>query len=748
MKLLKLQLPLRQLLVAPFLIQTFFAVGVVGVLSFQNEQTAVNDLAYQLIDKSEQIVEQHLDTFLSVPHQINAVSEDAIFSGLLNPEDYGVAGRFYWQQATLHDVSWAGYALPSGELVGAGKWIEDAGVSIAELSSRTDQKLYNYSTDDLGNRIERIQIDDYVPTEDKWYLNAKEAEEPVWSPIYAAAGLDSYITVSASRPVYGPDQELQAILVVDLLLSSINQFLDQLRITPSAQVFIIDRQGQLVGSSSAEQYALVKNDTDSTRLDAIKSADPLIQAAATYIQQNLGGFQDISDAHSLKFRFAEERQFLGISQWQDEYGLDWLVVTVIPESDFMTQIKINRRTTVLLSCLALLGVTTFGLLTARWISQPLALLGRASTKLAKAARDRTIVKQAASDIDSSHISELNDLAQAFNEMAEELRQAFADLEAANVELEDRVDQRTTELKETLHKLKVTQVQMLHNEKMSALGQMVAGIAHEVNNPINFVHGNLNHTKVYIGHLLELIELYQQKQTTPDSEIDEFIEEIDLEFLAADLPKLLQSMRLGSERIREIVKSLRTFSRLDEAEFKEADIHEGIDSTLLLLQHRIKGKSGQAAIEIIKDYEKLPKVKCYPGQFNQVLMNILANAIDALEEKATFSAIPLCEKVEPISALSETHPVILIQTRLINNKMIRITITDNGGGIPEAIKTRIFDPFFTTKDVGRGTGMGLAISHEIIVQKHRGSISCVSVPGQGVQFIIEIPVQQDTNAQFD
>jgi PAS domain S-box-containing protein len=289
--------------------------------------------------------------------------------------------------------------------------------------------------------------------------------------------------------------------------------------------------------------------------------------------------------------------------------------------------------------------------------------------------------------------------------------------------------KTQELEKTLQELQRTQSQLVQSEKMSSLGQLVAGVAHEINNPVNFIHGNLTPARDYIQDLLNLIELYQNYYPEPQSEIQAEIEAIDLDFLIEDLPKLLESMKVGTQRIREIVLSLRTFSRLDEAEFKDANIHEGIDSTLLILQHRLKAKENRPAIEVIKEYSDLPLVECYAGQLNQVFMNILVNAIDALDER---------DDKRTFTENQENPSAIYIRTELVLENQVKISIKDNAEGIPESIRQRLFDPFFTTKPVGKGTGMGLSISYQIITERHGGKLQCISVPGEGTEFIILLP----------
>jgi two-component system, NtrC family, sensor kinase len=285
------------------------------------------------------------------------------------------------------------------------------------------------------------------------------------------------------------------------------------------------------------------------------------------------------------------------------------------------------------------------------------------------------------------------------------------------------------LEETLKNLQQTQAQLVQTEKMSGLGQMVAGVAHEINNPVNFIHGNLEYVQEYTDNLLSLINLYQQKALQPDAEIDEFIRRIDLEFLEKDLPKTISSMQIGTERIREIVASLRTFSRVDEAGHKIVDIHDGIDSTLLILQHRLRETGNRSEIQIIKNYGDLPKVECYAGQVNQVFMNLLSNAIDAMEEWD--------KKRSPEERINRPCQI-QITTTFRENDAVVIKISDNGFGIPLDIQDRLFDPFFTTKPTGKGTGLGLSISYQIIVEKHGGKLWCHSELGDGAAFYIELP----------
>ncbi|MEG4325540.1 ATP-binding protein, partial [Microcoleus sp. herbarium5] len=304
--------------------------------------------------------------------------------------------------------------------------------------------------------------------------------------------------------------------------------------------------------------------------------------------------------------------------------------------------------------------------------------------------------------------------------------------------EGQLREKATQLEVTLSELRSTQTQLIQTEKMSSLGQLVAGVAHEINNPINFIYGNVLHANDYSSDLLGLIDLYQESYPNANPEIVAKTEDIDLAFIQEDLPKILKSMQVGVDRVRNIVLSLRNFSRLDEAEMKPVDVHSGIDSTLLILQHRLKKDAVGHGIEVVKEYGQLPEVNCYASGLNQVFMNILSNAIDAME--LGVGRPETTAKLEnPLSPIFERK--IEIRTEVCDKNWVRIYIADNGRGMTEEVRSRIFDPFFTTKSVGQGTGLGLSISYQIVVEKHGGKLMCFSAPGEGAEFVIEIPVKQ-------
>lgn len=1003
---------LRTVIIVPFVLQIVGVVGLVGYLSFKNGQKAVEDLAYQLIDQVGDQVDQNLQYYLDVPQKINESRALAIRTGILNGKDFSVLESYFAQQLQIYPtVSSMAIATEKKEFLAVERLLKTDSLVIRVRNQSTKNAFHYYDADRQGKRLKLTKIrQDFDPHNDPpngkpWYQAAKQANRSIWLPVVGLSqGVDNPLLMLVNfLPFDNQEGNFQGVLAATVYLPELANFLKSLKVGNTGQTFIIDRQGLLIASSTGEtpfkqnleaNYRLNLNPKD-WRLAARDSKNSLTQSSVNFLLDQFGNLDQIIQKEKLAFNFRQNHHFLRVTPIQKASGLNWLIVTVVPESDFMGQIYANTRITILLCLVALFGSIGIGIITARWITKPIVYLNTAAGDIAKGKWHKTV------EINRS--DEMGQLAKSFKTMAAQLQESFAALKASenrliqflealpigvavhdvtgnltyanqkgkqllgidiipatttdqlsqvyhvyrsqtkqlypiqempsmrallgescttddielyldeciiplevwaspiydengeivlaivaftdiskrkqadkildeyNETLEHQVIQRTAALLESerrlstllanlpgyvyrvandrnytpqfisegvflvtgyrqeeyliersitcaeemypldrdpiweivqsaiearqpyeceyriitksgvkkwvwgrgrgiyaesdellflegfvteitdrklaeqslqqltqiaqeksqelelaLRELKNTQAQLIQAEKMSSLGQMVAGIAHEINNPVSFIYSNLTPARQYHQDLLSLVAAYQQAYPNPTPQIQLLTKEIDLDFVVEDWSKLMDSMQIGADRIGAIVRSLRNFSRLDERELKPVDIHEGIENTLLILQHRLKAHSSKSEIQVIKDYGKLPLVTCYANQLNQVFMNLLTNAIDALE--------------------SQPEPgIITIRTSLVLGKepqtnSVMIRITDNGCGISEEVKSQIFDPFFTTKPIGSGTGLGLAVSYQIVVDKHQGKISCVSDVGQVTEFIVEIPIK--------
>lgn len=981
--------PIRILLVVPFVLQIGVAVGLTGWLSLHNGQQAVNQVTSQLRSEVVARVEVQLRNYLAIPRLLNQVNLNALSLGQFNLQDTASVTRQFWNQRHLFDsvvTSSIFYGDREGEFTGIG-YQDDGTWQIGKSGKSTQGKFHLQAIDNQGNPSTLLKIGKpYDPRQRPWYTSTVSKGKPTWSEIYTDFQYPK-LTITLGQPVYNSAGVLQGVVGVDFVLSHIGEFLQNIKIGKSGQIFIIERSGLLVATSTP-QKPFVVTPKEVKRLKAVDLKTPLIRATATYLSEYFGDLSKIQSNQQLDFKIKGERHFLQVVPFSEGENLDWLIVVVVPESDFMEQINANTRTTILLCLAALFVATTLGIFTSRWIAKPILRLNLAAKAIACGELNQKVKVEG--------IYEIATLANSFNQMAEQLRSAFAALEEANAELERRVEARTALLKEAeaelralfeamteyvfvcdregrylkiaptnptivyktareltgrtfhefwpqqqadtfvsyvrdvldhqqastveysltmseqtrwffasispinsesvvwvarditerkmaeaalqleqekftrafrsspnplsittiaegrfievndsflevfnykshqvigytvfdlklwvnaeecdylvevlqrqgsirnfecslrtklgavrttlissevldfgeqkciisvfnditerkqaevalamseakerenalqlakaLQELQLAQAKLVQSEKMSSLGQMVAGVAHEINNPIGFIYGNIDHAKIYINELFNLIDTYQEAYPNPTQIVEQMLKDIEVDFIREDLPKLLYSMKGGAERIRDIVLSLRNFSRLDESEMKPVDIHSGLESTLLILHSRLQSNEKNQQIQVKREYEKLPKVTCYAGQLNQVFMNILSNAIEALEPSLSPSDNKLCNM----------NPTITIRTSQ-SSESVMISIADNGPGIEEEVISNIFDPFFTTKPVGSGTGLGLSISYSIVVEKHGGRLSCLSAPGLGAEFIIEIPLHPANKIKLD
>ncbi|MDJ0737136.1 MAG: ATP-binding protein [Nostocaceae cyanobacterium] len=551
-----------------------------------------------------------------------------------------------------------------------------------------------------------LQAKPYINmNEEEYYYAADAKHNPERKPVFTGLYYDTTVNlwmVSALAPAYDNSNNILGVAGQDIVLSDLmtNTINDKL---PGTYNLIFHKDGRLIAHPKYMKEIMEAQG----KLNIQQLNDQALSHTFEIIKQqnkNSGVLENIKD-----------KTYLGFSRLKNT---DWYFITVYPKS-LLSNFAVETVKFIFIA--ALISLTIEILLLLSVINKEIAI---PLNELITIADDISAGKFDI-NVETKREDEIGRLAASFNEMSTQLNTTFSSLENAKIELENRVKERTKELQNTLEHLRSTQAQMLQAEKMSALGQTVAGVAHEINNPVNFIHANIDYLQTYIKELLELVAFYQEYYPEVPALLQQKIDEIDLEFIAEDSVKILASMNTGTVRIREIVKSLRNFSRLDEAEYKQVDIHEGIDNTLLILQHRLKNNSTQSEITITKEYAQIPLVQCYAGKLNQVFMNILGNAIDALSELRT----------------SDNSSNISISTQVIDENWVRICIADNGTGIKEEVRGNIFNPFFTTKPVGKGTGLGLSISYQIIVEIHKGKIFCESELGKGTKFIVEIPIHQ-------
>jgi signal transduction histidine kinase/DNA-binding NarL/FixJ family response regulator len=726
------RVPLRSLLIVPFVLQIFAAVGLTGYLSFRNGQQAINDLATRLRSEVSLRIDQHLETQLDTARNLAQTNGDAIDLKLLNLQYPAALSQFFWKQLKLHNIGYIGFAYTTGDFAGAGRFFEDGRVTVDEVSGQRNGNLnwYIYNTNSQGERTTlAINNGRYIAKQEGWYTEPARAGQPLWT-VYQWQSPPYTLSISANRPVYDQDKKLIGVVGVDQRLSQISDFLRELKVSPSGKTFILERTGLIIASSAAEEpYKLV--DGKATRLNASNSQDALIRATTQHLTKQFSNLNQIQQSQTLEFMLDGQRQFIQVAPWKDEWGLDWLVVVAVPESDFMEQINANTRTTIVL-CLGALGMATIlGVFTSGWITKPVLKLQKASEAIATGELDRTV--------EVTGINELSGLARSFNQMAAQLKTSF-------VELENRVEERTAELKEA---------KLVADSANQAKSEFLANMSHELRTPLNGILGYaqiLGRSKALSNKESHGIDIIHQCGSHLLTLINDILDlskiearKLELSPTALHFPSFLQGV-VEICRIRAEQKGIDFYYQPD------SDLPSGIKADEKRLRQVLINLLGNA----IKFTDK--------GNitFKVELENPSPNLSPTGGEALILAPLPLLLRggglgsSNPSPNLSPTGGEALILAPLplllrgwglgSPTQRIRFTIADTGVGIAPDDLNKLFQAFEQVGEQNRkseGTGLGLTISQQI-VRLMGGEIQVKSQLGVGTDFYfeVELPLAED------
>ncbi len=713
------QLSFRTVLIIVFVIQIVSVVGLTGYISFYNGRKAVNYLMAQWRHEIVARIRQKLDIYLKYPLLINQKNAMAIRMGYLNMDlnvENSSRDFYFWQQIQLFKtVSWIGFGsqangeyftitrtppnLPAGQ----------KSLQIAIANQTNHHKLSYYTLNNLGQRDKLFTVYPAFDARSRpWYQAAVKAGKPIWH-IYSGFVTPHLAYISASQPVYNEANQLLGVASVDLDLNDLSLFLSGLRINEQGQIFIIDRDGLMIAPSTREEIFFYQNGTQQ-RLQALKSHDPLIQSATQQLLSHFEDLQEITSVQEWEFLAKQQPHFLQIIPLAQNFNLDWLIVVVIPKAAFMAQIYTQTQTTFLVLWIALGIAIIIGLLTAHWIARPILKLNWAAKKLAQGKWDWPI--------EVEREDEVGELTRSFNEMAKQLEKFYDRLINDNITLEFKVAERTHELSQAVEQLKTTQSQLIIQERMAALGMLIAGIAHEIKNPLNFIN---NFAVLSVEFAQELHEIIESQQLHLDDTINQ-----EIATILRDLQNNAQRIYEEGKRADNIVQNMLRHSHRHGVQYQLTDINLLLKEAANLTYHSMRNQNEHFCIKItVECDEQLPPIQVMPQELWQVLINIISNAYYAMQAK------------QKEVAENGYIPQLLLQTQA-QGDWIEIRIRDNGIGIPATVKPQIFDPFFTTKPVGQGTGLGLSISYEIIVRSHQGKLEVETEVGQYTSFIIKLP----------
>ncbi len=593
--------PLRLVLVVPLVAHIFGAVALVGYLSLKNCHQTVSELANELTDKVSNTVNLHLDTYLATPHQINRLNVNAIKQGLLNLDNSQAAGLYFWQQMQVFDVSHINYGLVTGEFIGANRWIEGQSITIDEVA-KDKSKAYSYEIDNQGNRRNVVQVYDDKSRSDAWYTDTVKAGKPIWSQVYLRQAPETTsLSISANYPVYDQNNNIIGVTSSDLLLDDVSKFLRTLKVSASGKAFIIERNGLLVANSSPEKLFTIVNGKPQ-RLNVLNSTDRTIQSTAQYLQHKFGDFKQIKDSQKLDFHINHEPQAVRVLPWRDKFGLDWLVIVVVPESDFMAQVHANAQVIVVLSLVALLAATSLGLTISRWILQPIHRLSEASQAIAKGDLDQ--------NVEFKSVNELGLLSHSFNQMALQLKESFE-------QLESRVEERTVELN------KAKQSAETANRSKS---EFLANMSHELRTPLNAI---LGFTQV----MNRDVSLAPQQQEN------------------------LGIINRSGEHLLSLINDVLDMSKIEAGRIALSENAFDLYQLLRTIEEMFQLKAESKGLQLL--IERTPAVPQYvyadESKLRQILINLLGNAIKFTQE----GGVILRVRAKEHERITSPHPQHLI-----------------------------------------------------------------------------------------